>query len=382
MAFGLTLTESGSAEISAAYQAGEVVTITSVLLGDGGGAVLPSTPDELAALTELYGKFGSEPFSSGSVGEEFINGQVIIDCKTYPGKTLREVGLQSSSGTLIAYGVYPDSYLPAQTDSVIKEIIINLVLVLTHSSSVTLEVDPYIAVLTEAAGDARYLQIAKNLSDLDDVEKARDNLDLGDSATRDVGKTTGTVAAGDDSRITGALQSEKKLLEIAEAGAASQAEARNNLGLGDSATRDVGKTTGTVAAGDDSRITGALQSEKKLLEIAEAGVASQAEARKNLGISDPESSLSENGSFGFPGGVQFKWGKSQLAAGLEHITVTFPEEFDSECYGVQLTVLGKYDTDIVATAFIKNFDKKSFTCVIDGFGTVNFAYVLWLAVGK
>lgn len=35
--------------------------------------------------------------------------------------------------------------------------------------------------------------------------------------------------------------------------------ALENLGLGNSATRNVGTTTGTVAAGDDSRITGAVQ---------------------------------------------------------------------------------------------------------------------------
>ena len=42
-------------------------------------------------------------------------------------------------------------------------------------------------------------------------------------------------------------------------GATNAADARTNLGLGDSATRSVGTVTGTVAAGDDSRITGALQ---------------------------------------------------------------------------------------------------------------------------
>ncbi|MCV5959940.1 hypothetical protein OFO30_31650, partial [Escherichia coli] len=32
-----------------------------------------------------------------------------------------------------------------------------------------------------------------------------------------------------------------------------------NVGLGEAAKRDVGTTVGTVAAGDDLRITGALQ---------------------------------------------------------------------------------------------------------------------------
>lgn len=41
-------------------------------------------------------------------------------------------------------------------------------------------------------------------------------------------------------------------------GAATAGGARTALGLGDAATRDVGTTAGTVAAGDDSRITGAL----------------------------------------------------------------------------------------------------------------------------
>ncbi|HAW7213672.1 TPA: phage tail protein [Escherichia coli] len=175
---GLTLTTAGAAEIEAAYQSGQVVTITHVLTGDGGGNTLPETPDEMAAMTGLYGPFGQEPLSAGESGEGFIRGEIVIDCKKYPGKTLRELGMVSASGTLIAYGRYPDTYLPAQTDSVIKEVILTLVLGLTHAQNVTLELDPSRVIITQEAGDKRYLRISENLADVEDEDEAVDNLGL------------------------------------------------------------------------------------------------------------------------------------------------------------------------------------------------------------
>ncbi|EEL7275941.1 phage tail protein [Salmonella enterica] len=57
------------------------------------------------------------------------------------------------------------------------------------------------------------------------------------------------------------------LKEIADKGEQAQSAAREHIGLGNSATCNVGTTPGTVAAGDDSRITGAMQKDQNGADI-------------------------------------------------------------------------------------------------------------------
>lgn len=107
---------------------------------------------------------------------------------------------------------------------------------------------------------------------------------LGDAAALDVGTTTGTVAAGDDARILGALSAvtaastyqplDSDLTAIAALSttafgrallvAANAADLRTAASLGDASTRNVGSSAGTVAAGDDPRLSGGVTTAKVL----------------------------------------------------------------------------------------------------------------------
>ncbi|SMG61877.1 hypothetical protein [Cedecea sp. NFIX57] len=87
----------------------------------------------------------------------------------------------------------------------------------------------------------------KNLADVKDKAAARTSLELKGAAVLGVGITKDTVAAGDDARITGALQKGNNLSEITAAGVPAQTAARVNLGLKTGAVHDVQPTPTDVS---------------------------------------------------------------------------------------------------------------------------------------
>lgn len=88
-----------------------------------------------------------------------------------------------------------------------------------------------------------------------DAPAQRTALGLGGAALLSVGTGAGTVAAGNDSRITGALQAST----VTSAGsaiitAADASAQRTALGLTSTATASTGSTAGSIAAGNDARL--------------------------------------------------------------------------------------------------------------------------------
>lgn len=80
---------------------------------------------------------------------------------------------------------------------------------------------------------------------------ARTNLGLGDAATKNTGTAAGTVAAGDDSRITGAVQTTRTITAGTGLTGGGDLSANRTLAV------SYGTTAGTAAQGNDARLSDA-----------------------------------------------------------------------------------------------------------------------------
>ncbi|ELW7357368.1 hypothetical protein VAD52_001051 [Yersinia enterocolitica] len=83
--------------------------------------------------------------------------------------------------------------------------------------------------------------IAANMMTAGTLDLFAQSGSLGGAAQLNVGTTAGTVAAGNDSRINGALQKTSNLSDLQ-----SVSSALTNLGLGDAAKRGVGKSANQI----------------------------------------------------------------------------------------------------------------------------------------
>lgn len=234
-----------------------------------------------------------------------------------------------------------------------------------------------------------FLQMSNNLSEIKTAgtpaqTAARTNLGLGNSATLNTGTAAGTVATGNDSRITGAMQKSNNLSDLV-----SYSTARSNMGLKGAALLDVGAGAGTVAAGDDTRITGAMQKTNNLSDLQ-----NYATARSNLGLGtaavatlgtganqvpDMNSFTSSTTWFKLPSGKIVQMGVFSTTTSGNTI-INFPIPFPTACRSVVATQQDTTFPNIIGCVPVGTTQFRTTTWNYNG-GAVSGTSVAYIAIG-
>ncbi|WP_438436986.1 phage tail protein [Kluyvera sichuanensis] len=333
------LTNQGAARLANATMLGTKLNITQMAVGDGNGT-LP-TPDP--AQTKLINQTRIAPINSLSVDANDA-GQIIAEQiipENEGGFFIREIGLYDDDGILIAVANCPETYKPLLAEGSGRTQTIRMILVVSSTSAITLKIDPSVVLATRKYVDDAVIEV-KSYADglMRNHEQSRNHPD---ATTTAKGFTQLNSSVTDDRETQSATPKAVKIaMDNANARLAKErnladlpnpALARQNLQLGDSSTKNTGTTANTVAAGDDARITGAMQKSQNGADIPDV-----AKFLQNLGLR-ASGQYTDNLLFTGPDGLKIQVFRRTLAnkttvGVINTVPVTFPVPFPVNCWGV------------------------------------------------
>lgn len=334
-------TEAGQAKIANAIALGVPLKITHMAVGDGNGQ--PVTPN--AAQTTLVRERRRAPINT--LFQDPLNQSQIVAEQIIPENVgdwwIRELGIFSEDGTLVAVANCPDTYKPLLTSGAGRTQVIRMVLIVSDTSAVELKIDPAVVLATRKYVDD--VLAAHKLS--------RDHPDASETA-----KGFTRYATQDEVNETTAANRKADAVVTVKTlwGWAKQA-GENVLGMMKVATQ---QQTDTGAA-DDVAVT-----PKKLFN----------------GVSI---SLGVNGYIAFPSwlkGLIIQWGYNSSGASGAH-TIPFPITFPSACHSLYGIAQGAGPSN--GNVLV---NKSTTTASVGGFvaqttsGVAAQVSYVWLAIGS
>ncbi|EPK4364483.1 TPA: phage tail protein [Citrobacter freundii] len=267
------LTNIGAAKLAKATALGTKVEITQLAVGDGNGVLPTPNPAQTALVHELR----RAPLNMLTVDP--ANASQIIAEQVIPedvgGWWIREIGLFDKDGDMVAIANCAETYKPQLQEGSGRVQVIRVILIVSSTEAVTLKIDPAVVLATRQYVDNKIIEVKSYADELMRThEQSRNHPDATTSAK---GFTQLNSSVTDDRETQSATPKAVKIaMDNANARLAKDrnladlpnpALARQNLQLGDSSTKNTGTTANTVAAGDDARITGAMQKSQNGADI-------------------------------------------------------------------------------------------------------------------
>lgn len=144
--YSAILTNAGQAKLANALALGVPLKITHMAVGDGNGQ--PVTPN--AARTALVRETRRAPINT--LFQDPTNQSQLVAEQIIPEDVgdwwIREAGIFSEDGTLIAIANTPDTYKPLLSSGAGRTQVIRIVLIVSDTSAVELKIDPAVVLAT------------------------------------------------------------------------------------------------------------------------------------------------------------------------------------------------------------------------------------------
>jgi hypothetical protein len=154
MSYYTLLTTVGAARLANAQATETPVALTEIAVGDGEDN---AAYDPVEAQTELKNEQWRGDINQIYVHAENPNWIVIegVVPEEDGGWFVREVGVFDDDGNMIAIGKYPDSYKPALAEGSAKDLYIRMILQISNTGTVELQIDPAIVLATRTYADGK-----------------------------------------------------------------------------------------------------------------------------------------------------------------------------------------------------------------------------------
>ena len=163
MGFYTLLTNIGKAKLANAQIMGQTVDLVEMALGDGNGSYYEPQESQTALINEVWrGNLNQ------ITGDPNNPDWIIIDAvvpTNQGGFTIREVGIFDDEGDMIAVGKYPETYKPALSEGVGKDLYVRMILKISNVSTVTLKIDPTVVLASRAYVDSKINEHIQESSD-------------------------------------------------------------------------------------------------------------------------------------------------------------------------------------------------------------------------
>ncbi|WP_022850648.1 phage tail protein [Limisalsivibrio acetivorans] len=139
MSYYTILTDVGRAKITNAHATGGSVVITELALGDGGGSYYEPAETQTALVNEVHR--GTALLTVDAENPSWLIAELVVPAGT-GGFTVREAAIFDDAGDMLAVGKYPETYKPTLDENSGKDLHIKMIIEVSNTSNITLNIDP------------------------------------------------------------------------------------------------------------------------------------------------------------------------------------------------------------------------------------------------